>query len=154
MRRTISPFGLAPPAANYAHAVVSEAPGAVLWTSGVVPVEPGGAVPQGLAAQAEVVWANLAAIVAEAEMGPADVVSVTTYVVAAETDLQSVMAARDRYLGDTLAASTLVTVPRLVHPEWLVEAALVAVRSGAAGGEMSASAGTQVSDEPASASSA
>jgi enamine deaminase RidA (YjgF/YER057c/UK114 family) len=38
------------------------------------------------------------------------------------------MAARDAFLGDHLAASTLVTVPALARPEWRVEIALVAAR--------------------------
>ena len=49
-------------------------------------------------------------------MAPADVLSVTTYVVVDELDsLGAVMAARDRFLGVHLAASTLVTVPRLAR---------------------------------------
>ena len=36
------------------------------------------------------------------------------------------MAARDRYLAGHLAASTLVTVPALARPEWLMEIAVVA----------------------------
>jgi len=37
-----------------------------------------------------------------------------------------VMAARDRAVGGHLVASTLITVPALVRPEWLVEIAVVA----------------------------
>jgi hypothetical protein len=44
----------------------------------------------------------------DADMGPSDIVSVTTYVVVGEA-LAPVMAARDRFLGDHRAASTLVT---------------------------------------------
>ena len=36
------------------------------------------------------------------------------------------MAARDRVMGDHLAASTLVTVPALARPAWRVEVAVVA----------------------------
>ena len=57
------------------------------------------------------VWANIAAMLRDAEMSPSDIVSVTTYVVVGE-DLAPVMAARDAALGDHRAASTLVTVPR------------------------------------------
>ena len=51
----------------------------------------------------------------DAEMSPADIVSVTTYVVVGE-DLAPVMAARDAALGGHRAASTLVTVPRSPAP--------------------------------------
>jgi enamine deaminase RidA (YjgF/YER057c/UK114 family) len=127
VNRTIAPATIAPPAATYAHAVLSEAPSRWLHTSGVVPVAADGAVPGGLAAQAEVVWANLGAILAEAGMGPEDVVSITTYVVTGQ-HLAPVMAARDRFLAGHLAASTLVTVPALARPEWRMEVALVAAK--------------------------
>ena len=129
VNRGVSGVGLAPPAANYAHAVVSDASAHLLYTSGVVPVAPDGTVPDGVEAQAAVVWSNIATLLDEAGMGPADVVSVTTYVVVDElASLGLVMAARDRFLGGQLAASTLVTVPRLVRPEWLLEIAVIAAR--------------------------
>jgi 2-iminobutanoate/2-iminopropanoate deaminase len=127
MNHQIAPAGIAPPAANYAHAVLSEAPTRLLHTAGVVAARPDGTVPDGVAEQADVVWANIGAILGEAGMEPADVVSITTYVVAGEP-LAPIMAARDRFLGGQLAASTLVTVPALARPEWRVEIAVVAAR--------------------------
>ena len=127
MNRTLSPAGIAPPAAAYAQAVVSEGPAQLLHTSGVVPIAPDGSVPDSLAEQADVVWANLGAILAEAGMTATDVVSVTTYVVVGQ-DLGPVMAARDAFMQGHLAASTLITVPALVRPEWRLEVALVAAR--------------------------
>jgi enamine deaminase RidA (YjgF/YER057c/UK114 family) len=38
------------------------------------------------------------------------------------------MEARDRALDGQLVASTLITVPALVRPEWLVEISLIAAR--------------------------
>ncbi len=125
MNREIRPSSIAPPAASYAHAVLSEGGGSWLHTAGVVPVRPDGSVPDGLAEQAQVVWANIAAIVAEAGMTMRDIVSVTNYVVAGE-DLAPVMAARDEALAGHLAASTLITVPVLARPAWRVEVAVVA----------------------------
>jgi enamine deaminase RidA (YjgF/YER057c/UK114 family) len=127
VNRTIMPSSIAPPVAAYAHAVLSRGHGEMLHTSGVVPVDADGSVPEDIREQADVVWRNLAEILAEADMGPDDVVSVVTYVVAG-ADLAPVMAARDRALGGRLAASTLVTVPALARPEWLMEIALVAAR--------------------------
>ncbi len=127
MNHQIAPAGIAPPAANYAHAVLSEAPARLLHTAGVVPVRPDGTVPDGVGEQAEVVWANVEAIFSEAGMAASDVVSMTTYVVAGEP-LTPVMAARDHFLRGHLAASTLVTVPALARPEWRVEIAVVAAR--------------------------
>ena len=70
-------------------------------------------------------WENIAAILAEAGMSMTDIVSMTTYVVAGQ-DLAPVMAARDDAMGEHVAASTLVTVPALARPAWLVEVAVVA----------------------------
>ena len=123
----IAPSSIAPTAANYAHAVLSESPQRLLHTSGVVPIAPDGSVPTEIADQASVVWANLLAILADAGMTPTDVVSVTTYVVHGH-DLAPVMAARDRALGGHRVASTLVTVPALARPEWKMEIALIAAR--------------------------
>lgn len=125
MNRVVEPASIAPPAANYAHAVLTEGASRWLHTSGVVPTRPDGTTPDDVGEQAEVVWANIAAMLDAAGMRPADVVSVTTYAVAGE-DLGPVMAARDRFLGGRRAASTLVTVPALAQPQWRVEIAIVA----------------------------
>ena len=127
MPRAVMPASIAPPAAAYAHASETTGPARWLHTSGVVPIAPDGSVPDALADQAAVVWDNLSAILAEADMGPRDVVSVTTYVVVGEP-LAPVMAARDGALDGHLVASTLVTVPSLARPEWRMEVALVASR--------------------------
>jgi 2-iminobutanoate/2-iminopropanoate deaminase len=127
MHREVAPPTIAAPAANYAHAVLTEGAGTWLHTSGVVPIAPDGAVPTDVAAQAEVVWANIGEMLAAAGMDAADVVSVTTYVVAG-VELGPVMAARDAALSGRRAASTLVTVPALARPEWKVEIAVVAAR--------------------------
>ena len=127
MNRLIQPSGVAAPAANYALAVLCESPTTVLHTSGVVPTRIDGTVPDALADQAGVVWGTIAALLAEADMAGPDVVSVTTYVVDGQ-DLSVVMAARDVALGGHRAASTLIVVPRLARPEWLMEIAVVASR--------------------------
>ena len=116
---------MAPPPAAYAHGTLVA--GATRWvhTSGVVPVDADGLVPIDLGEQAALVWRNVLDVLDAAGMTPSDIVSVTTYVVVGE-DLAIVMAARDRALGGHLAASTLVTVPALVRPEWRMEIAVIA----------------------------
>ncbi|MEY2740867.1 MAG: hypothetical protein RL283_969 [Actinomycetota bacterium] len=132
--RELRPPTVAAPAAAYAHGVLVPAGCDVVHTSGVVPTRPDGTVPADVGAQADVVWANLAAILGDAGMTLADAVSVTTYVVAPgdpaalRARLDAVMARRDAALGGRRAASTLVTVPALARPEWLVEIAVVAAR--------------------------
>ena len=125
MNTVVEPGGIAPPAANYAPAVLISSATRWLHTSGIVPIAPDGTVPADVAGQARQVWSNIGAILGEASMPVAYVVAVTTYV-AAGTDLAPVMAERDRFMGGHLAASTLVIVPALARPEWLVEIAVVA----------------------------
>ena len=125
MNRAVEPTSIAPPAAMYAHAVLSEGPQRLLHTSGVVPALPDGSVPTDLADQAAAIWATIGAILDEADMEPTDIVSVTTYVVVGQP-LAPVMNARDRFLDGHRAASTLVTVPALAQPTWLMEIAIVA----------------------------
>jgi 2-iminobutanoate/2-iminopropanoate deaminase len=127
VNREINPTSIAPPAANYAHATLTESPARWLHTSGVVPTAPDGSTPDDVGGQATVVWSNIAAMLAEAEMVPADIVSVTTYVVVGEA-LGPVMAARDAFLDSHRAASTLVAVTELAQPQWRMEVAIVAAR--------------------------
>lgn len=127
MNQVITPSTIAPPVARYAHAVLSDSGQRWLHTAGVVATAPDGSVPGGLAAQAQQVWANIAAILEEAGMQATDIVSVTTYVVTGQ-DLGPVMAARDHFLDGHLAASTLIPVPALARREWRLEIAVVASR--------------------------
>jgi 2-iminobutanoate/2-iminopropanoate deaminase len=127
MHRIVAPESLAPPAANYAHAVVSTGVQRWLHTSGVVATRVDGSVPESLVEQAEVVWVNLLAMLNDVAMTVTDIVSVTTYVVVGH-DLAVVMAARDRIMGDHRAASTLIPVPALARPAWLLEIAIIAGR--------------------------
>jgi 2-iminobutanoate/2-iminopropanoate deaminase len=128
VNREVRPSSIAPPAANYAHAIVTEGVSRWLHTSGVVPVRPDGSVPSEIEEQAEVVWSKLRVLVIQARMRPIDIVSVTTYVVDG-VSLEPVMAARDAFMGRHRAASTLITVPRLARPEWKLEISLVAAAS-------------------------
>ena len=121
----IRPNEIAPPAAQYVHAMLTTGAQRWLHTSGVVPTRPDGTVPDAIEDQAVVVWTNIAAMLADAEMSVDDIVSVTTYAVVGQP-LAGVMAARDRVLGEHRAASTLVTVPALARPEWLIEISVIA----------------------------
>ena len=128
MNQPVNPSDLAPPAANYHHAVLTPAGSTMLFTSGVVPTRPDGSVPSSLVEQADQVWANLLSIIGAAGFAVHEVVSITTYVIVGQ-ELGEVMAARDRALDGHIAASTLVTVPALARGEWLVEIALVAAKT-------------------------
>jgi enamine deaminase RidA (YjgF/YER057c/UK114 family) len=129
--RELKPVEMADPAAAYAHGVHVPSGSEIIFTSGVVPTMRDGSVPQTIGEQASVVWQNISAILAEGSMTISDVVSVTTYVVNSPelaNQLKIVMAARDLALAGHRAASTLVTVPALARPEWLIEISVVAAR--------------------------
>ena len=125
--RAVQPEQIAPPAARYAHAVATHGAQQWLHTAGVVPTRPDGSVPDDIGEQAQAVWHNIAAMMADAGMAPSDIVSVTTYVIPGQA-LAAVMAERDRFLGGHLAASTLVVVPELAQPAWKMEIAVIAAR--------------------------
>ncbi len=127
MQTVVDPTSIAPPAANYAHGILVTSPARWLHTAGVVPVAPDGSVPDGVAAQAEVIWANIGAILAEAGMGFADLVGITTYVVAGEA-VAPAITIRDRMLDGRRIASTLVTVAALAQPAWRIEIAAIAAQ--------------------------
>ncbi len=125
---------MAAPTASYAHGVQVPAGYELIVTSGVVPTRGDGSVPTNIGEQASVVWKNILAILAEGKMTATDVISVTTYVVHSQdvdemaTRLKLVMGVRDVALSGHLAASTLVTVPALAKPEWLMEISVLAAR--------------------------
>lgn len=124
----VRPPAIAPPAANYELAMVTQAPAKMLFTAGIVGVRPDGSVPDGVGDQAAEMWTSVRAILEEAGFAVTDIVAYTTYVVHG-ADLRVVMEARDRFLGGHSAASTLVPVPALARSEWKVEVAVVASRS-------------------------
>ena len=74
--------------------------------------------------QAAVIWFNIGAILAEADMRITDIVSITTYVVVDSSPVSpDVMAARQALDGHR---EHVVTVPALARPAWKMEVAVVA----------------------------
>ena len=131
MPRELKPVELAAPAAAYAHGMHVPAGHELIVTSGVVPTRGDGSVPTNIAEQASVVWQNILAILGEGKMNAHDIISVTTYVVNSPelaNRLKIVMDARDFAMAGHRAASTLVTVPALARPEWLMEISVLAAR--------------------------
>ena len=131
MPRELKPVELAAPAAAYAHGVHVPAGHELIVTSGVVPTRRDGSVPTNIAEQASVVWQNILAILGEGKMNAHDIISVTTYVVNSPelaNRLKIVMDARYFAMAGHRAASTLVTVPALARPEWLMEISVLAAR--------------------------
>jgi len=127
--RMLTPPTIAPPFARYAHGVEVPAGARLVVISGQLPLHPDGTVPEGPAAQADLCFAMCAAILAEAGMGPADVVRINAFVTD-RAHMPGYMAARDRWLAgvERLPASTLVIVAGFTRPEFLVEVEVTAAQ--------------------------
>ena len=74
MLKTQNPSTVAPPVAHYSHSV--EAPPGARWLflAGQVGIAPDGTLAEGFEAQHERIWQNTLAILADAGMGPEDIV--------------------------------------------------------------------------------
>ena len=120
--KTIMPKSIHPPFGNYSHGVEMPAGKRLLCTSGQLAITPEGDVPEGIEAQADLIFANLDEILKSAGMGRGDVMRVNAFVTD-RAHFPGYMAARDRWLADarTLPASTLVIVSGFTRPEFLVE---------------------------------
>ena len=82
-----------------------------------------------VAAQAEFIWEQIGTILREAGTDYRGIAKVTTYL----RDMSArevAMSVRKRFLGDHVAASTLVGVSALARPEFLIEVEVIAVVGG------------------------
>lgn len=125
--KVLAPPTIRPPFARYAHGV-EVAPGfRLVVTSGQLGALPDDSVPDGAEAQARLCLANCAAILAEAGMGPGDVIRINAFVTG-RAHMAGYMAARDAWLADVsrLPASTLVIVSGFTRPEFVVEVEVTA----------------------------
>jgi 2-iminobutanoate/2-iminopropanoate deaminase len=123
----LAPPSLHPPFARYAHGVAVPAGARSVFCSGQLGIAPDGTVPPDVEGQAEICFANIASILAEAGMTLADIVRVNAYV----TDrrhMAGYMAVRDRVVASPPPASTLMIVGGFTRPEFLVEIEVVAAR--------------------------
>lgn len=128
MLKTSNPKTIAPPAAIYSHSVQVPPNARWLYTAGQVGVRPDGSIPEGFEAQHDQIWQNTLAILADAGMGPEDIVRLNVY----STDpggLKYVRAHREKYLKPGhVPASTWVVVAGLANPQWVVEMETIAAK--------------------------
>ena len=128
--RPLTPVTIRPPFAAYSHGV--EMPPGLRWvlTSGQLGIGSEDQVPPDARAQADLCFANCAAILAEAGMGPEDVVRINAFVTD-RAHMPAYMAARDAWLAGVARkpASTLVIVSGFTRPEFLVEVEVTAAKA-------------------------
>ncbi len=125
MLRPLVPPSIRPPFARYSHAIEVAAGSRLVFVSGQLGVNPDDSVPPTVEDQAERCFDNIAAILAEAGLGLADIVRVNAFVTARE-HMRGYMSVRDRMVGDPPPASTLMIVGGFTRPEFLVEIEVVA----------------------------
>ncbi|MBV8925564.1 MAG: RidA family protein [Bradyrhizobium sp.] len=125
MLRALSPPSIRPPFARYSHGIAVPAGCRLVVTSGQLGVAADEQIPPDCEAQAELCFANIAAILAEDRMTLADVVRLNAYVTGRE-HMQSYMRVRDRQFPATPPASTLMIVSGFTRPEFVVEIEAIA----------------------------
>ena len=119
-----SPADLPAPA-GYAH-VVGIPSGRLVWTSGQIGVDERGSVPDGMEAQARLVFENLGRALAAQGAGWPDVVKLS-YFVTRTDELDVVRRVRDEFVNtETPPTSTLVQVAGLFRSDLSIEVEAVA----------------------------
>ena len=128
MLKPHNPPSIAAPAALYVHGNEVPANARWLFVSGQVGAHPDGTPAATALAQVEIIWSNIAKILASGGMTLSDIVKVTTYSISTD-HLPALKEVRDRVLKGHLPASTLLVVKALARPEWLVEVEVYAARA-------------------------
>lgn len=128
MLRHLIPAGVRRPFARYSHAVEVPAGARLLLVSGQLGITEDDVIPEDVEAQAALCFRAIRACLAEAGMGPGDIVRLNAYV----TDrayLAGYMAVRDRFIADPPPASTLMIVSGFARPEFKVEIEALAAKA-------------------------
>ena len=123
--KPLNPASIVPPFARYSHGMEVPPGRRLAFCSGQLGIAAEGTVPEDVRAQADLCFANIAAILAEAGMTLADIVRVNAYV----TDrayMKGYMESRDAHVGAPPPASTLMIVAGFTRPEFKVEIEVVA----------------------------
>ena len=125
--RKYTPDRIVKPFAAYSQGVEVPANARWLFIAGQVVVNPDGTVAGDSKAQVERAWQNVLAVLADADMGPEDLVRVNVYI----TEPEDVELNRNAWRHISKAggpAITMVTVKRLSHPDWTVEVEAIAAK--------------------------
>ena len=128
MKQSRNPESIHAPVGRYVHQIEVSGESRMLFLSGQVGKRLDGSVPSDPVEQLAVALENVLANLEAAGFEPSDLVKITTYVVG-DIDAAGRRAAIERLLGDHVTTSTLIFVPKLAAPEFLVEIDGWAVRA-------------------------
>jgi 2-iminobutanoate/2-iminopropanoate deaminase len=123
--RHITPKSIRPPFARYSYGVEIPPGHRILVCSGQLGIGLDERVPPTVEEQTRLCFRNIAAVLAEAGLGFADVVRINAFVSGRE-HLKGYMAARDEFIHDPPPASTLMIVGGFSRPEFFVEVEVIA----------------------------
>lgn len=120
-----TPTDIRPPFAKYSHAV--EVPPGYRWLvcSGQLGISVDDEIPADTEAQTRLCFANIQAILADADMGLKDIVRINTYVTGRE-HLAPYMRVRDELFSEPAPASTLMIVSGFAREAFTVEIEAIA----------------------------
>lgn len=128
MLKKLNPSSISAPLGAYTHGIEVPPGARVIHVSGQVGVRADGSIAEGIEAQLACAWQNILAILAAADMGPADIAKVTTYLTRPQ-DFKVHPRIRAQYLGAARPAATGVCVSALAAPEFLCEIEVIAAKS-------------------------
>jgi 2-iminobutanoate/2-iminopropanoate deaminase len=121
-------IGVARQIGSYSDAVEVPPNARWLFTAGTPGLALDGSLPKDITGQAELAWTHIITMLERANMTVKDLVKVTHYLLRA-SDIPAYVKVRSRFLGDARPASTLLVIPELVRPEFLLEVEAYAARS-------------------------
>jgi len=126
--RFSNPPGLSTPP-TYSHVVEVNGPHRTVYIAGQTGVDAGGKVAQGFRAQAVQVMENLKAALASVGGGFEHVVKLNSYLIDIEANVVEFREVRGSYFPNkaALPAATLLQVPRLANPAFLLEVEAIAI---------------------------
>jgi 2-iminobutanoate/2-iminopropanoate deaminase len=123
--RALRPSSIRPPLARYSHGFAVPADYRLVITAGQLGIGPDEMIAVGSEAQADICFANIAAILAEDGMKLEDVIRLSVYVTARE-HMEGYRRSRDRQFPATPPSTTLIVVAGLVRPEFVIEIEAIA----------------------------
>jgi enamine deaminase RidA (YjgF/YER057c/UK114 family) len=123
---------LNPPAVHtptgYSHTAVVPGGTELVFFAGQVGVRPDGSIPLTLEEQSEQMFNNIAALLRAHGLAVSSIVKFSQFIVTGQ-DIQTVRTARARLLGEHRPTSTLIFVPQLADPKFLVECEAIVART-------------------------
>jgi enamine deaminase RidA (YjgF/YER057c/UK114 family) len=127
--RALTPSSIRPPLARYSHGFAVPADCRLVITAGQLGIDLDDHIPASSEAQADICFANIAAILAEDGMKLENIVRLSVYVTGRE-HMDGYRRARDRQFPGTPPTTTLIVVAGLVRPEFVIEIEAIAAAPG------------------------